>query len=81
MLSGNSDAAAAAAAAVSLALDFNLPKLRQKWRLNLSNGVISYRCYPPDLELTLSRLALMDVVRGKAVDLKIEVIDKLLALT
>lgn len=63
------------AAESSHVVDFNLSDDRQKWRLILSNGVLCHRQYQydavlpdqPDLELTLTRLELLETLRGKPV--------------
>lgn len=79
---------------LSLVVDFTIPEDKQKWRLILSNGVLTHRCYPhtavvvdqADLELTLSRLALLELLRGNKVTVgqqkgSMEVMDKIVALT
>ena len=76
-------------------VDFNLTDDMKKWRLTLSNGVLSRRQYKldasiedsPDLDLTLSRLDLLELLRGnkqpgvKVEHGKLEVLHDILALT
>ncbi|KFY47553.1 hypothetical protein V496_10591 [Pseudogymnoascus sp. VKM F-4515 (FW-2607)] len=79
---------------LSLVVDFNIPEEKQKWRLILSNGVLTHRCYSStatvvgkaDLELTLPRLAILEALRGNKVEAteqkgNLEDLQKLVALT
>ncbi|KAH8894802.1 Metallo-hydrolase/oxidoreductase [Thozetella sp. PMI_491] len=84
------------AAEQSFAIDFDVTDAKEKWRLIVSNGVITRRLLRPDarlpssqsssdLGLTLSRQDLLEVLRGKQVQFekqegKMEVLSKLLDL-
>lgn len=60
------------AAGKTCLINFNLTDSGERWRLILSNSVLTHRRYPAnvkltgqaDLELTLSRLDLLEVLRG-----------------
>lgn len=66
------------AAEDAFAIDFEVEDVRQRWRLIVSNGVLTRRLVQfgsqesseprPNLHMKLTRLQLLDVLRGKEVD-------------
>ncbi|KAF7548894.1 hypothetical protein G7Z17_g6767 [Cylindrodendrum hubeiense] len=57
----------------SFTIDLDMTDVKQKWRLIVSNGVLTRRQLPdttqsgvgPDLQMTLARNELLDILRGK----------------